>query len=131
MPCQPSLFAVSADKVGFDRRLLDRRLHPRLSARLEGLEQPGHVVGQGAHGGQALPVLQHILGLGAVDDVPVPEETTGIWLNRKYLFSWSRAAAAPARRAETTAAAGFSRRASPAERNSRSMTPVTWPEAAA
>ena len=32
------------------------------------------------------------------------EETTGIWLMEKYLFSWSRAAVVPARRALTTAA---------------------------
>ena len=43
------------------------------------------------------------------------EETTGIWLMVKYLFSWSRVAVVPARRAEATAAPGFRRRCLPAE----------------
>ena len=43
------------------------------------------------------------------------EETMGIWLMVKYLFSWSSAAVAPPRRAETTAAPGLKRRPLPAE----------------
>ena len=40
-------------------------------AQFDALEQPGHVAAQLPHHGAALGILQHLLGLGAVDHGPV------------------------------------------------------------
>lgn len=61
----------SADEIGHGAAGIFRVGDAVCFAQFDALEQPGHVAAQLPHHGTALFILQHLLGLGAVDHGPV------------------------------------------------------------
>ena len=95
-----------SDKIGEDMFLFFGQTI-LLPAQGDALHEEAHVSGQHPHGLQTLRVLGSLAGSSAVDAVPVLAGGDGMPEMVKNLFSWSKVADRPPRRAATTLAPTF------------------------